>query len=237
MSDSSARSRSDAVATRRWTERLERFAAGHHTIVAFCAAEGVSQSNFYLWRRRLAQPVPPPSVNTATVVPLRVAPSPAPSIELALPSGATLRFPADVRPEMLVVLLRGLRCREWPRSIPPRISRLLARRLPVAVQRPVRRRGEARRLLVNDLSERTLRLIAVGRSNWKFVGSAKAGERAAVHFSVVGTCRHLGLDAAAYLREVLPALHALGEKPTDDQLAVLLPDAWAKRQQPRLVAA
>ena len=82
----------------------------------------------------------------------------------------------------------------------------------------------------NNLSERTLRLIAVGRSNWKFVGSAQAGERAAVHYSLVGTCRHLGLDAAAYLRDVLPALPTLGEKPTEDRLAVLLPDAWAKRQ-------
>jgi hypothetical protein len=89
----------------------------------------------------------------------------------------------------------------------------------------------------NNLSERTLRLIAVGRSNWKFVGSAPAGERAAVHFSLVGTCRHLGLDAVAYLREVLPALHALGEKPTDDQLAPLLPDVWAKRHHSRLIAA
>jgi transposase len=80
-------------------------------------------------------------------------------------------------------------------------------------------------------------LIAVGRSNWKFVGSAKAGERAAVHFSLAGTCRHLGLDAAAYLRAVLPALHALGEKPIDDQLAPLLPDVWAKHQHSRLIAA
>ena len=63
----------------------------------------------------------------------------------------------------------------------------------------------------NNLSERTLRLIAVGRSNWKFVGSAQAGERAAVHYSLVGTCRHLGLDAAAYLRDVLPALVKAGE--------------------------
>ena len=69
------------------------------------------------------------------------------------------------------------------------------------------------------------------------MGSAKAGERAAVHFSLVGTCRHLGLDAAAYLREVLPALHALGEKPTADQLEPLLPDVWAKRQQSGLIAA
>ena len=109
MSDSSAHSRSDAVATRRWAERLERFAAGNHTVVAFCAAEGVSGSNFYLWRRRLAQP-PAPASNQPTVVPIRVAPPPAPAtpIELALPSGTVLRFPADARPELIVAILRGL---------------------------------------------------------------------------------------------------------------------------------
>jgi transposase len=105
VSDSSPRSHADAAATRRWAERLERFAAGNHTVAAFCAAEGVSHSNFYLWRRRLAQPAPPPAI-----VPIRVAPTPTPatSIELALPSGTVVRFPADVRPEMLVAVLRGL---------------------------------------------------------------------------------------------------------------------------------
>ena len=106
MSDSSARSRSDAVATKRWAERLHRFSAGNDTVVAFCAAEGVSESNFYLWRRRLAQPAAP---NQPTVVPIRVTPPPAPAtpIELALPSGTVRRFHADTRPEMIVAILRG----------------------------------------------------------------------------------------------------------------------------------
>jgi hypothetical protein len=107
--DSSARSRFDAVATRRWLERLERFAAGDHTVVAFCAAEGVSESNFYLWRRRLAQPLAPAS-NPPKVVPIRVAPilTPATPFELAPPSGTALRFPGDARPELIVAILRGL---------------------------------------------------------------------------------------------------------------------------------
>jgi hypothetical protein len=105
MSDSSARPRSDAAATRRWVERLERFTAGNQTVVAFCSAEGVSESNFYLWRRRLARPAP-----LSAVVPMRVAPPPTPAtpIELALPSGTVVRFPADARPELLVAVLRGL---------------------------------------------------------------------------------------------------------------------------------
>jgi transposase len=109
VSDSSPRSRSDAAATRRWVERLERFAAGHHTVVAFCAAEGVSESNFYLWRRRLTQP-PTTAPNQPTVVPLRVTPAPAPAtpFELTLPTGTVLRLPADTRPEMIVAILRGL---------------------------------------------------------------------------------------------------------------------------------
>lgn len=106
MSDSSARPSSDAAATQRWVERLERFSTGQDTVVAFCAAEGVSESNFYLWRRRLTQ-LP---TSTPKVVPIRVAPPPTPAtpIELALPSGTVVRFPADARPEFIVAILRGL---------------------------------------------------------------------------------------------------------------------------------
>jgi hypothetical protein len=82
----------------------------------------------------------------------------------------------------------------------------------------------------NNLSERTLRAIALGRRNWKFVGSAASGPSAAIHFTVVGSCRHLGIDPFAYLREVLPKLHALGANPKDEQLTELLPDAWVHRQ-------
>lgn len=108
MSDSSIGSRSDA-ASRRWVERLERFATSSHTVVAFCAAEGVSESNFYLWRRRLAQPLATAS-NQPNVVPIRVTPPPALAtpIELALPSGTVLRLPGDARPEFIVAILRGL---------------------------------------------------------------------------------------------------------------------------------
>jgi transposase len=78
----------------------------------------------------------------------------------------------------------------------------------------------------NNLSERTLRAVAVGRSNWTFIGSAEAGEWAATQYTMVGTCRHLGLDPFAYLRDVLPRLHELGDHPTDEHLTPLLPDHW-----------
>ncbi len=78
----------------------------------------------------------------------------------------------------------------------------------------------------NNLSERTLRAIALGRNNWGVIGSEAGGQTAAVLYSVVGTCKHLGIDPFAYLREALPGLFALGEKPTAEQLLDWLPDRW-----------
>ena len=77
----------------------------------------------------------------------------------------------------------------------------------------------------NNLSERTLRTIALGRNAWGVIES-EVGGWAAVLYSVVGTCKHLGIDPFAYLREALPGLFALGEKPTTEQLLDWLPDRW-----------
>jgi hypothetical protein len=80
--------------------------------------------------------------------------------------------------------------------------------------------------LDNNLSERTLRAIALGRNAWGVIGSEVGGTTAAVLFSVVGTCKHLGIDPFAYLRDALPGLFALGGKPTAGELLGWLPDRW-----------
>ena len=82
----------------------------------------------------------------------------------------------------------------------------------------------------NNISERTLKLIGIGRNNWLFVGSDQGGKTAAVLFSFTATCKHLGVDTFAYLRDVLERL------PTHPQdcLEELLPDRW---QATRLAAA
>ena len=82
----------------------------------------------------------------------------------------------------------------------------------------------------NNLSERTLRVVALGRNNWGVIGSEVGGQTAAVLYSVVGTCKHLGIDPFAYLRDALPGLFALGESPTAEQLADWLPDRWLLRR-------
>jgi transposase len=74
----------------------------------------------------------------------------------------------------------------------------------------------------NNISERTLKLIGVGRINWLFLGSDNGGRTAAVWFSFTATCKHLGIDAFAYLRDVLERL------PTHpaERLEELLPHRW-----------
>ena len=74
----------------------------------------------------------------------------------------------------------------------------------------------------NNASERALRAVAVGRKNYLFAGSDAGGRSAAVLYSV-GTCRRLGLDTFAYLRDALIRLPSLPPGRLDD----LLPDRWA----------
>lgn len=89
----------------------------------------------------------------------------------------------------------------------------------------------------NNLSERTLRAIALGRHNWGVIGSEAGGKTAAMLYSVVATCRHLGIDPFAYLRDTLPGLFALGEKPTAERLLDWLPDRWLLRRTRASAAA
>ena len=115
MPKSSTRSDSDSAATQKWAERLDRFRSGQHKVAEFCAAEGVSVSNFYLWRRRLKSPVSSPASKAPVVVPLRITPPPAAttesaqaSVELVLPSGAIVRLPGPTTPAVIVAILRGM---------------------------------------------------------------------------------------------------------------------------------
>ncbi len=74
----------------------------------------------------------------------------------------------------------------------------------------------------NNRSERSLRAQAVGRKNFLFVGSDRGGRTAATLYCFVASCKRLGGDPFAYLKDVLERL------PTHSiyRLAELLPDAW-----------
>jgi hypothetical protein len=79
----------------------------------------------------------------------------------------------------------------------------------------------------NNVAEREMKRIAIGRKNWLFVGSERGGETAAVLISFTSTCQRLQVEPWAYLQDVLSRL------PTTpaEQLDSLLPDRWKATHQ------
>jgi transposase len=75
----------------------------------------------------------------------------------------------------------------------------------------------------NNTVERTLRLCAISRKNWLFVGSDQGGETAAICFSILAGAKRHRIEPLAYVRALLVALSS-----DDVDLESLLPDVWIK---------
>jgi transposase len=78
----------------------------------------------------------------------------------------------------------------------------------------------------NNISERTVKIPAIGRKNWLFVASQEGGRRAAALFSLVASCKANQVEPWAYLRDVFTRLPQLGEPILPAALDALLPDRW-----------
>lgn len=78
--------------------------------------------------------------------------------------------------------------------------------------------------LDNNIAERAVRPLAIGRKNWLFFGSPDGGEAGAILFSLVQTCRGLGINPREYLEDVMRRL--MGHN--SQKLYELLPDEWLK---------
>jgi hypothetical protein len=76
----------------------------------------------------------------------------------------------------------------------------------------------------NNLVENAIRPTAVGKKNWLFVGEAGAGQRGAVIYTIVESCRRRNIDPYAYLHDVLTRLPRM----TNRQIPEITPEAWAK---------
>ncbi len=96
---------------------------------------------------------------------------------------------------------------ETSRTVPPKSPLGKALYYAAHQRAPLGRFLEDGRLeLHNNACERALRRIAVGRNNWVFAGSDAGGERAAVIYTVLGTCRLRGIGPWAWVRDVLEKL-------------------------------
>ena len=85
----------------------------------------------------------------------------------------------------------------------------------------------------NNLVENAIRPTAVGKKNWLFMGSAEAGERNAVVYTLVANCRMHGIEPYAYLKDVLTRLPST----TNQEVEQLTPLNWQKNRSTPLKAA
>lgn len=58
----------------------------------------------------------------------------------------------------------------------------------------------------NNLVENAIRPIALGRKNWLFCGSSEGAKRAALIYSLVGTCQLNGIEPFKYLKTLIEKL-------------------------------
>ena len=84
--------------------------------------------------------------------------------------------------------------------------------------------GDGRVEIDNNLVENSIRPTAIGKKNWLFFGDAEAGQRSAILYTIIESCRRRGINPYEYLRDVLTRLpHA-----TNWNVGELTPDNWAK---------
>ena len=76
----------------------------------------------------------------------------------------------------------------------------------------------------NNLIENAIRPTAIGKKNFLFVGHPNAGDKSAIIYSLLASCRRHGVNPADYLEDVLKKL----PNATTSDLENLTPKGWAK---------
>ncbi|QVL54791.1 MAG: IS66 family transposase [Simkaniaceae bacterium] len=76
----------------------------------------------------------------------------------------------------------------------------------------------------NNVAERAIRPLAIGRKNWLFVGSEKGGKATATLLSLVQTCRNLKINPREYLDDILRRVMSHPSSKIEE----LLPDQWER---------
>jgi transposase len=79
----------------------------------------------------------------------------------------------------------------------------------------------------NNIAERAIRPLAIGRKNWLFFGSKKGGEAGAILLSFVQTCRGLEINPREYLEDIFRRIMSHNFQ----KLEELLPDQWALNRE------
>lgn len=86
----------------------------------------------------------------------------------------------------------------------------------------------------NNIAERAMRSIAIGRKNWLFAGSKAGGERAAAIYSVIETAKLNGIEPQAYIADVIEKIAGGWPASRWDEL---MPWNWTAEVAPVSMAA
>ena len=85
----------------------------------------------------------------------------------------------------------------------------------------------------NSPVENSIRPTATGKKNWLFIDDAEAGQRSAIFYTIIESCRARSLDQWAYLCDVLTRIPTMPNKQVKD----VTPKAWAEAMKQKLKAA
>jgi transposase len=85
----------------------------------------------------------------------------------------------------------------------------------------------------NNLCENAIRPTAVGKKNFLFIGHPQAGQRSAIIYSILGSCRRHGINPTEYLRDIFERL----PNAKTSELKAMTPAAWASKPRPSKPAA
>jgi hypothetical protein len=85
----------------------------------------------------------------------------------------------------------------------------------------------------NNLIENAIRPSAIGKKNWLFIGHPEAGERSAVIYTLLESCRRHGINPFDYLKDLFTRLPSA--KITE--IRQFTPSEWAKAPSMRPTSA
>ena len=86
----------------------------------------------------------------------------------------------------------------------------------------------------NNIAERAMRSIAIGRKNWLFAGSRAGGERAAAIYSVIETANLNGIEPQAYIADIIEKIASGWPASRWDEL---MPWNWHPAEQTQIAQA
>jgi len=79
----------------------------------------------------------------------------------------------------------------------------------------------------------SIRPSAIGKKNWLFIGHPEAGERSAVIYTLLGSCRRHGINPYDYLKDLFTRLPAA----KINQINEFTPAAWARAKDQAVTLA